>query len=502
MTRWSKRARRVELLLCGVLAAVLSVPDPGQAQEVDACRVAGPVDPATVVARALDVMGAHGPGVLHHEAVGTWTMDFQSDRTYPPYFAAMETTDTWYDPSTGVQSTAVSMVFPGGGPPARVAFTDARSTWVLRGETLTEVPGLDHQQRSHRDMNPWAVLRDWSQAGAVRVVGLCAYRDDDRLVLERNVAGGPERLFLDVESGFPVKRDRVVPDGTWGQRHEEVLWSTWLAVAPGSYMPSASFVLLDGEVNRQRTVGTASMEEAADPALPALPAEARGVAPVDVLGDREAMHPDTVRVGDDAFVLAHRMYNSAVVAVGDTVWVLDATLNQARAQEDAAWIKAVHPEARHVVVVVTDLAWPHVGGVRWWVSQGATIMAHATAEPFLRSLVERRWTLDPDALEQARAGGAVPFRFVPVEDELDVARGRIGVRQIEGIGSEGALMVFDRASRFLWAGDWIQDTRAPSMYASEVTAAVARYGLLPTSYAAQHVPVGDWSDMVRLNPVR
>jgi hypothetical protein len=492
---------RKGLVAAAVTTAVILPVAAASAQVQEACRATGPVDPVATVARALDVMGAKRADLLHYGAIGTWSMDYQSDRTYPPYFSAFETTDVWYDPATGAQRAGLSMLYPGGGPPPRDMLTDARSTWIVRDGALQEFQALDARARAQRDMNPWAVVRDWSVSDDVRVVGLCPYRDDDRLVLERSVRGRPERLFLDVESGFPVKLDRTVPDGTWGQRHEEVLWSTWMIAGPGAFVPAAAFILHDGEVNRQRTVGAASLAESADPPFPALPKDAVGVPPRNVLGDREAMRPDTHSVGADAFLLSHPQYNSALVCVGDTVWVLDATLNQARAQEDAAWIEKLYPEAHSVVVVVTDLAWPHVGGVRWWVSQGATIMAHRSAEPFLRSLVERRWTLIPDALEEARRKGPVPFDFRPVDDQAAVGGGHLRMLHINGLSSEGALMVYDQTSRFLWAGDWIQDTQAQSLYASEVTAAAARHGIEPMRYAAEHVPVGDWAEILRLNPV-
>lgn len=488
--------------LGAVLAAVL--PAALGAQDAPRCTPAPRnQDAHPALARAMTVMGVPGDGsVLHFGSAGRTVQDFQSDRTYPPFFSAMQTAETWYDPSTRAERARISWLYPRGGAPARTSITDARSVWLEQQGELREVPAFAPFSRPQREMNPWAVVGDWLAAGDAHVGGICPYRDDDRLVLERTVRGRTERLFLDRESGFPVKLDRTVPHETWGQLHEEVLWSTWIEVGEQGFLPAASFRIRDDRVDMERTVGEVELMPAADAALPELPAQAAETPSVSILGDPEAVRPDTVRIGDGTFLLAHRMYNETLVASGDTVWVLDATLNEARAREDSAWVARLFPDAGHVAVVVTDLAWPHVGGVRFWVSRGATIVSHAQSEDFLHRLVERRWTVEPDALEQARRRGPVPFHFVAIHDGADVAGGRLQLRHIGGLSSEGALMAFDRRTGFLWAGDWIQMTDQPSMYAAEVVQAVAREGLEPTRTGAEHIPVTDWSTIVELNPVR
>jgi len=483
-----------------LLTATLAYPV--GAQMPDEC---GPAPSGATAAEQLDramrVMGVpHDGSVLRFTSEGRTVQNFQSDRTYPPFFSAMQTAETWYDPTTRAERASIAWLYPRGGAPAQVSVTDARSVWLEQQDRLREVPAFDRFSRPQREMNPWSVVGDWVAAADARVVGTCPYRDDDRLVLERRVHGRPERLFLDRESGFPVKLDRTVPHETWGQLHEEVLWSTWIEAGPSAYVPAAAFRVRDGEVDMERTIGEIELMPASDAAMPKLPAEAEGAGDASIPGDPQAMRPDTVRIGEGAFLLAHRMYNEALVGSGDTVWVLDATLNEARAREDSAWVARLFPEARNVAVVVTDLAWPHIGGVRFWVSRGATIYSQRQSEAFLRRLVARRWTLEPDALEGARRTTDIPFRFVAVEDGLEVADGRLALRHINGLSSEGALMVLDRRSGFLWAGDWIQMTDRPTLYAAEVVGAVEREGFAPTRVGAQHIPVTDWRTIAELNP--
>ena len=123
--------------------------------------------------------------------------------------------------------------------------------------------------------------------------------------------------------------------------------------------------------------------------------------------------PAAVRVAGECL---YRGYTEAVALVGDTAFVLDATPAEARARQDEEWIAKLFHGDHPVVVVVTDLAWPHIAGVRYWVARGATIVSHRASEDSLRRVVERRWTREPDLLE--RVGGAAP----PAHPWSDVRR--------------------------------------------------------------------------------
>ena len=145
---------------------------------------------------------------------------------------------------------------------------------------------------------------------------------------------------------------------------------------------------------------------------------------------------------------------------------------------------------------MTDLAWPHVSGLRYWVASGAAVLAHKTAHNFLQSVIERKWTLAPDFLEQHRE--TIKFKFTGVDHRYERADGALTLHPIDGIGSEGALTAFIPSDRFLWASDFIQAVDEPSQYASEVWKAVQRDGLRPERTAAQHLNLTPWSKIEEL----
>src|SRR4029077_1732428 len=118
----------------------------------------------------------------------------------------------------------------------------------------------------------------------------------------------------------------------------------------------------------------------------------------------------------------------------DTVFVFDATQGEERVRQDSTWIATLFPGRHPIVVVVTDLAWPHVAGVRAWVAHGATIVSHRAAREFLTQVVNRRWTLAPDLLERRRE--RVTFRFRAADDSLALGGGDVLLFPIDGAASE------------------------------------------------------------------
>lgn len=206
--------------------------------------------------------------------------------------------------------------------------------------------------------------------------------------------------------------------------------------------------------------------------------------------------PDTVRIGANAFLLRTRAYTNAVVLARDTVFILDAQTGEDRARADSAWIGRLFPGRHPFVLVVSDLAWPHIAGVRYWVANGATVVSHEASRGFLQRVVARRWTDAPDLLERRRAHTA--FRFRGIDSATTLAGGALQLIPIDGIGSEGSVMTWLPGETLLFAGDYVQRVDRPTAYAREVYDATVRAGLRPDRVAAMHLPVTPWATLVGL----
>jgi hypothetical protein len=429
-----------------------------------------------------------GAGVRTSKVTDVVTMPYQSDRMYPPYLWASRELRLAMDWDRGGQRAEQ------GTPPNTVAFG---SDSARRGAISPRAAMLLAQRQAglldERAMDPWAVLADWRHAPDVRVLEECMYRDYWRTVLGRTTADGAERLYLDPKTGFPTKLERREPHYLWGDVTAEYLWSIWSPVKGSQALaPQFAFRLVDGETDEQRvlekyaivardSVGALSMPPDATPAPTPPPP-----------------NPDTVRVASNTFLLVTRAYTNVVSLQRDTVFVIDAQTSAERAQRDSIWVGKLFPGRHPIVLVVTDLAWPHIAGVRYWIGQGATVVSHPASRAFLERVFNKKWTLQPDVLEQRRP--KVRFAFRPVNGSLALAGGAIQLRPIDGAGSEGAIIAFFPSERFLYAGDYIQGGGPDSFsatYAREVAAAVNRAAFTPERFAAMHLPLSDWSSLSR-----
>ena len=456
--------------------------------------VATQQEPAAVLARAKVVLGFDRvtKPIMHYHAVAADEQNYQSDRTYPPFFSAMLIKEAWFDSRSGVERISAQTTFPGGGQfPVQVSLTDAKRAFALARDHLNPMPRASMESRY---LNPWAVIADWAAAGNARFAGFQRYRDYPRIVLARATPGGDQRLYVDPKTGFPVKLDMVEKHYLWGQRHIEYLYTNWVR-SGAVVVPGSSFMLADGKTEISETIGDLEMiAQNATPALelPAEPAESPDELPLFL----RPLDPKVVQVGPKTYLLSNRGYTEAVTEAGNEIFLFDATQGEERARKDSEAIASLFPGKHRVTVVVTDLAWPHIAGLRYWVASGATIIGHSAAREFLQGVVDRRWTLAPDLLERRRK--TARLRFVGVDGPYNLAGSQISLHPIDGIGSEVALMAYVTADRFLWASDYIQTVDEPSLYALEVWTAAQRDNLHPERTAAEHLPLTSWSKIEEL----
>ncbi len=136
---------------------------------------------------------------------------------------------------------------------------------------------------------------------------------------------------------------------------------------------------------------------------------------------------------------------------------------------------------------------PHISGVRFWVARGATIVSHPASEAFLRRVVERRWTLNPDALEQVHA--TAKLRFRAVGDSLKLGGGALVAYPLRGSTTELAIGVWMPGIKYFWAGDYVQNGAA-SPYAVDVVKTIRALGLTPETIGAQHIKLTPFSELV------
>lgn len=411
----------------------------------------------------------------------------QSDRMYEPYIPNVVDRNLWYDPRSGfiARQPVERPISPGAFAAELYSATDA---YVVRDTVAMRVPQGDGRAGPLHTLNPWDVLRRWeARSSDVKVTALCDYRDQPRTVLALDT----ERLYVATD-GTPVKLEREEAHYLFGQVRAEYVWTTWWGMRGGGRYPVGSFVRFDGETYHRFSIslGTARLIPRDSAPKFTLPATITSPPP----GSTMTADPDTVRVSANTWMLVTRAYTQAVTLQRDTVFLFDATSSEERARADSAWVAKLFPGRHPVVLVVTDLAWPHISGVRFWVARGATVVSDKSSETFLRKVIDRKWTRQPDALEAARS--TARFKFVGVRDSLRLGGGAVVLHALRGQSTEGAMGAWVPSEQFFWAGDYIQnDARSP--YGRDIAATLRALGLTPAKIGAQHVPLLAGADFLR-----
>lgn len=461
-------------------------------------------DAAAVLRRAADVMGmtASAGRILRINGTDIVTHDYESDRPYLPYLLQPSRFTEWFDPTSGADRTSTSESMVGGYQYGGTTTLGSRiASYAVNDTTIVPSTALHGQLDVVRPLNAWAVVADWIAWGDARVTQTCDLREYPRLVLTRGGDktagdGRAERLYVDRKSGYPVALERRESHYLWGQTDVQYVYATWLRVG-NAHVPGTATRLVDGAPEITRSFGRIGVVPADSAPRMVLPPNAVPMRS-EIAAFLSPSTPDTIRVSANTVLLRNPGYQETLTLARDTVFVLDATQGEARARQDSAWIGKLFPGRHPIAVVVTDLAWPHVAGVRYWVAQGATIISHRASRSFLQRVVDRRWTDAPDLLERVRKAG-VAMKFRAVDDSLRVAGGALTLFAIDGPSSEGSLAAYVHADRFVWASDFVQTLRQPTQYLDEVTAAVRRMGYAPARLAAEHLPLTDWAATTRFD---
>src|SRR6185295_7743927 len=119
---------------------LFATPAPAQSS-APVCRATGEGIPSALLGRAMRAVGMPAGGrVLRWSSHASAVQDFQSDRSYPPFFSFFYTQTAFFDPRTGAErSTRTGGGYPGTDIPASRAgiLTGPRAAWTVRDSTAT-----------------------------------------------------------------------------------------------------------------------------------------------------------------------------------------------------------------------------------------------------------------------------------------------------------------------------------------------------------------------------
>ena len=102
-------------------------------------------------------------------------------------------------------------------------------------------------------------------------------------------------------------------------------------------------------------------------------------------------------LGDGLWLIGGGFHNSVAVEFRDHVVVIEAPLNEERSLAVIGEVNRLIPNKPIRFIVNTHHHWDHLGGIRTYVHEGATVITHEGNHPYYQEVLRARpWILQPD----------------------------------------------------------------------------------------------------------
>ena len=111
----------------------------------------------------------------------------------------------------------------------------------------------------------------------------------------------------------------------------------------------------------------------------------------------EPVAVESRELGDGLWLIGGGSHNSVAIEFLDHVTVIEAPLNEARSLAVIDEVNRLIPDKPIRFVVNTHHHWDHLGGIRAYSHEGATVMTHEGNHPYYREVLKAGpWILQPD----------------------------------------------------------------------------------------------------------
>ena len=106
---------------------------------------------------------------------------------------------------------------------------------------------------------------------------------------------------------------------------------------------------------------------------------------------------ESQRLGDGVWLIAGGSHHSVAVEFADYVTIIEAPLNEERSLAVIDEVNRLIPRKPIRFIVTTHHHWDHLGGLRAYVHEGATVITHHDNKPYYQEILRAGpWTLEPD----------------------------------------------------------------------------------------------------------
>lgn len=160
----------------------------------------------------------------------------------------------------------------------------------------------------------------------------------------------------------------------------------------------------------------------------------------------------STRLADGVWLIAGGSHHSVLVAFNEYLAVVEAPLDEARSQAVLAEVRKLAPNKPVRYVVTTHHHFDHIGGLRTYVAEGATVVTHQSNVAYFEKTLAAPATISPDA--QSKAGNKPTIQGVTGKDILTDGKQTLEVYATKGdTHTDEYTLVYLPRPRILVEGD-------------------------------------------------
>ena len=193
----------------------------------------------------------------------------------------------------------------------------------------------------------------------------------------------------------------------FGDTVTEFIFSDYRPV-PGATWPFRLIVRNAGEVVQDLEYAEMLVNVPVDESFFLVPPDVAHGPP---MGDPSSV--EITRLADGIYLIGGSAYNSLAVAFDEYLLVVEAPVSEERSEAVLSRLKELVPDRPVRYLIPTHYHIDHLGGIRRYIAEGATIVTTPGNERFIRTVAATPHTAKPDALARA-----------PREPQIEIFRGR------------------------------------------------------------------------------
>jgi glyoxylase-like metal-dependent hydrolase (beta-lactamase superfamily II) len=448
--------RVVELLAFALLALAVAIP-------LAAAEADLPPDAVAMLKRAITAHGGDGPAQLRVSYRGTVVTPDQSAKPQGPFVANPSAMAIGIDEAAERLSIDFTSAIDGDFTfRQRIGFADGKGFALDdtgRYDELTRFPGMADGHLPHRLLK--TVLATAKTATVAR--------DGDDDVLTYSLAqGAPRVLRFDRKTGLLQSVKRPPMPSLFGDQTRDTHYGDYRRVGstmvPGTVAIRTANPVHGASDQVQRLVASAATApSAAELALPA-GATKRGTTrpPFTVVPLGRDVHL-LQNVTDSA---GQWSYNVLAVTFADHVLIAEAPIDEAVSRKVIEAVARIAPGKPVRTLVQSHHHGDHMGGIRTYIAEGATIVAPQGTRPLIEKVASTHSALAPDSLAKAPR----PARVEEVRGEriFKDAANEVRIFDVPNGHATHMLVVYLPEQRLLYQADFVNAGEYPLNAGSRV----------------------------------